>query len=243
MERENNIDLDVAEVGSAQSPEQAARLALVRACAFTRDGSAPTMTHDCATYAELETEAERLKDEIDDAVARSREHFDVKAQAKAAGRKREKAAAKDLGRADKPHVDSDLKVGDLMTPEVRTVNHNDKLSLVDELMKLGRHRHVVVLDDDGVVTGVVSRRDIFHGALAWTLGQGVAAHEKTLDSYPAKQVMQSDVVTIAPGVALGEAAELMNERKIGCLPVVDGEQLVGILTEGDFLALIIGGNT
>jgi CBS domain-containing membrane protein len=52
--------------------------------------------------------------------------------------------------------------------------------------------------------------------------------------------MQSDVVTIAPGVALAEAAELMSERKIGCLPVVDGERLVGILTEGDFLTLIVG---
>lgn len=239
MERENNIDLDIAEVGSAKSPEQAARLALVRACAFTRDGSAPTMTHDCARYEDLESEAARLKDEIDDAVSRAREHFKLKAEEKAAGRKQEKAAAKDSGRAAKPHVDTDLKVGDLMTTEIRTVNHNDKLSLVDELMKLGRHRHVVVLDDDGVVTGVVSRRDIFHGALAWTLGQGVAAHEKTLDSYPAKQVMQSDVVTIAPGVSLAEAAELMNERKIGCLPVVEGERLVGILTEGDFLTLVV----
>jgi CBS domain-containing protein len=240
MERENNIDLDVAEVGSAKSPEQAARLALVRACAFTRDGSARTMTHDCARYEDLESEAARLKDEIDDAVARAREHFNVKAKEKAVVRKREKAVAKESGRAAKRHIDTDLKVVDLMTPEVRTVNHNDKLSLVDELMRLGRHRHVVVLDDDGVVTGVVSRRDIFHGALAWTLGQGAAAHEKTLDSYPAKQVMQSDVVTIAPGVALAEAAELMSERKIGCLPVVDGERLVGILTEGDFLTLIVG---
>ena len=39
-------------------------------------------------------------------------------------------------------------------------------------MKLGGFRHVVVLDDAGAVAGVVSRRDIFHGALAWSLGQG-----------------------------------------------------------------------
>jgi CBS domain-containing membrane protein len=240
MERDINIDLDVDEVGSARSPEKAARLAVVGARGYTRDGSAPTITRDCKTYEELEAEASRLKEEIDAATARSREHFDMQAEEKAADRKRDKSMDEELGRAGKPHIDTDLKVADVMTRKVRTVGHNDKLSLAAELMKLGRHRHVVVLDDDGALAGVISRRDIFHGALAWTLGQGAAAHEKTLESYPVKQVMETEVTTISPGAALGEAAALMNARKIGCLPVIDREQLVGILTEGDFLALIIG---
>lgn len=243
MERDINIDLDIDEVGSAKSPEKAARLALVSARGYTRDGSAPTITRDCTTFDELEAEADRLKEEIDAATARSRGHFQLQAEEKSADRKRDKSMGEELGRGDKPHIDTDLKVADVMTRKVRTVTHNDKLSLAAELMKLGRHRHVVVLDDDGALAGVISRRDIFHGALAWTLGQGAAAHEKTLDSYPVKQVMETEVTTISPGTALAEAAALMNERKIGCLPVIDREQLVGILTEGDFLALIIGGES
>jgi hypothetical protein len=61
---------------------------------------------------------------------------------------------------------------------VSTLKRNDRLSVADELMKLGGFRHVVVLAEAGAVTGVV-RRDIFHGALAWSLGQGKAAPEKS----------------------------------------------------------------
>jgi acetoin utilization protein AcuB len=50
--------------------------------------------------------------------------------------------------------------------------------------------------------------------------------------------MASDVVTIDPEAKLAEAAALMRGRQVGCLPVVAGDELVGILTEGDFLALL-----
>ena len=50
--------------------------------------------------------------------------------------------------------------------------------------------------------------------------------------------MATEVVTIRPDASLVEAARLLTERKIGCLPVVDNGRLVGILTEGDFVALI-----
>jgi CBS domain-containing membrane protein len=237
MAQQINIDLDLTEAEGAKAHEQVARLALIRACGYTRDGSAPTITRDCTTDAQLEAEALRLKEQIDDAVDRARAHFAKKSEEKRENRKHASAGA---SLQHKPHLDADFPVSDLMTREVRTVNENDRLSLVDELMKLGGHRHVVVLGDDDELVGIISRRDIFHGALAWSLGQGAAAHEKTLDTYPVKQVMETEVSTIAPGARLREAAELMIERKIGCLPVVDGGEVVGIVTEGDFLSLVVG---
>ena len=65
-------------------------------------------------------------------------------------------------------------------------------------------------------------------------------HQQTLARYPVKQVMESRVTTVDPGATLGQAAALMIDAKVGCLPVVDGESLVGIVTEGDFLALMTG---
>ena len=50
--------------------------------------------------------------------------------------------------------------------------------------------------------------------------------------------MQTDVATTTPDVPLAEAARVMIEKKIGCLPVIDGAKLAGILTEGDLLALM-----
>ena len=132
-----------------------------------------------------------------------------------------------------------LRVRDVMTPEVATLERNDRLTLADDLMRLGRIRHLPVLGDDGEeVVGIVSQRDLFRGALARALGFGEYAQRKTLDSLLVKEVMTDGVITTAPDVSLDAAARLMMERKIGCLPVVEGGRLVGILTEGDFVALV-----
>jgi CBS domain-containing protein len=50
--------------------------------------------------------------------------------------------------------------------------------------------------------------------------------------------MNTEVITVAPETALADASQLMREKKIGCLPVVENRILVGILTEGDLLAIL-----
>ena len=62
-----------------------------------------------------------------------------------------------------------------------------------------------------------------------------------LDTLVVKEVMRTDVITTTPDEPLAEAARVMLERKIGCLPVIEGGRLVGILTEGDFVALAARG--
>jgi CBS domain-containing membrane protein len=131
----------------------------------------------------------------------------------------------------------DLQVRDVMTQEVTTLKRNDQLSLANDIMQLGRVRHLPVLDDDGRLAGILSQRDLFRGALAHALGYGQHAQRKMLDSLLVKEVMSSDVITTRPDTPLVEAARVLLERKIGCLPVVGGEQLVGILTEADFVAI------
>ena len=110
--------------------------------------------------------------------------------------------------------------------------------LTDRIMSLGRIRHMPVLDEDGRLCGVVSQRELFRGALARALGFGVAAQNKILETLLVKDVMATDVRSAAPDMPIREAARIMQERKIGCLPVVDGEKLVGIVTESDFVAFV-----
>jgi CBS domain-containing membrane protein len=132
-----------------------------------------------------------------------------------------------------------LRVRDVMTPDVTTLKQNDKLTLADDIMHLGRIRHLPVLDDDGQqVVGLVSQRDLFRGALARALGYGRRAQRKVLDTLSVKEVMTSDVITTSPDTLLVEAARVLVERKMGCLPVVEDGRLVGILTEGDFVAMV-----
>jgi CBS domain-containing membrane protein len=53
-----------------------------------------------------------------------------------------------------------------------------------------------------------------------------------------KEVMSTDVLTTTPDTPLVEAARVLMERKIGCLPVVEDGHLVGIVTEADFVAIV-----
>ena len=132
----------------------------------------------------------------------------------------------------------DLSVRDVMSQNPKTLGRNDQLSLADDVMRAERIRHLPVLDEDGKLCGIVSQRDMFRGALAQALGYGTAGQGKVLAMLRVKEVMTTEVITIPPDAALAEAARTMLERKIGCLPVLDGgRRLVGILTESDFVAL------
>jgi CBS domain-containing protein len=133
-----------------------------------------------------------------------------------------------------------MKVSDLMTSEVATLQRNEMLSLAEQLMNLGRIRHLPVVDDDGELVGIVSQRDLFHSGLLRALGHGKHAAARVRDMLPVKEVMSTEVVTTTRDSSLEEAARLMFDKKIGCLPVVENGRLVGILTEGDFVAYFAG---
>jgi CBS domain-containing membrane protein len=128
-------------------------------------------------------------------------------------------------------------VRDLMTLDVVTIGRNDKLQVADDVMRLGRIRHLPVVDDDGTLAGVVSQRDLFHSGLIRALGYGTHAQRNALDMVVVKETMRTEVQTIGPDAPLAEAAQRMLAGKIGCLVVVDGGKLVGIITEADFVKL------
>jgi CBS domain-containing protein len=239
MTEELNLDLDVASFRRGEQSEQLVRVGVVRAFGYTKDGGAPTITRDCRSYPEVEREVERLHRELDLLLARARAHFGVRREAAREAAARPPAVASGAPRPKQKLAGArQLVVADVMTSDVRTVGLNDELSVADELMKVGGFRHVVVVDDQGKVAGVISHRDIFHGALAWSMGLGSAAHRKALEAYPVKQVMRTRVVSVDSRTPLAEAASLIVGHKIGCLPVVDGDALVGILSEGDILAVL-----
>ena len=135
-----------------------------------------------------------------------------------------------------------LHVRDVMNPDVTTIERNETGDLADQLMSVGRIRHLIVVDEDGALAGVLSRRDLFRGSLASALGFGSHAQTRTFKLLRVKEVMTTDPRTVGPDVLLTEAAAEMVRHKIGCLPVVEGKRLVGILTESDFVRLMAEGN-
>jgi CBS domain-containing membrane protein len=135
-----------------------------------------------------------------------------------------------------------LSVRDLMTIEVVTFKRFDELVLADDLMKLGRIRHIPVVAEDGRrVVGILSQRDLLRAALIQSLAQSERHDEPIAKSVLVGDIMVSDVKTVTPEMSAAGAAQIMLEQKIGCLPVVGGNDggLVGLLTESDFVRHVL----
>ena len=128
-------------------------------------------------------------------------------------------------------------VREIMSAEVTTLGRNDTLQLAQDIMNLGRVRHFPVLED-GEVVGVMSQRDLYKASLGSVMRYGEKAQREFLDTIAVKEVMHYPPVTTTSQTSVKEAARLMLEEKVGCLPVLDGTQLVGIVTETDMLKLV-----
>ena len=129
-------------------------------------------------------------------------------------------------------------VRDLMTSQPVTLAPDDDLSLASDLMRLGRVRHVPIVDDAGSLVGMLSDRDVTCGALLRAVGIEYAMERRALSRVQIREVMSKRVSSVAPETTLAEAASQMNTRKISCLPVVESGELVGVLTEQDFVTAI-----
>lgn len=133
-------------------------------------------------------------------------------------------------------------VRDLMSSAVRTLKRNDELLIADTVMRNERIRHLPILDEDGRLVGILSQRDLFLNALVRALGHGSVARDRALGSIEVKQVMTEDVVTTTPETPIAAAAQIMVDRKIGCLPVVKDDAVVGILSESDIVSAVARGD-
>jgi CBS domain-containing membrane protein len=132
-----------------------------------------------------------------------------------------------------------MLVRDIMSPDVATLDRNESLLVADDIMRLGRIRHLPVVDENGSLVGIVSQRDLFHSGLLRALGYGSHAKQQALGLLVLKEAMKTDVITVSPDTRLVVAAKIMLDRKIGCLVVVEGVKILGIVTESDFVKLAL----
>jgi CBS domain-containing membrane protein len=124
-----------------------------------------------------------------------------------------------------------------MTAKVFTIRMDKKLLAVDEIMGWAHIRHVPVVDEKGKLVGLVSQRDVLRSTLS-DLASTTVDRRAQLGHVALAQVMRRDVLTIEPGDPIQEAARRMRRHKYGCLPVVEGGRLVGIISEHDLLAVV-----
>lgn len=119
-----------------------------------------------------------------------------------------------------------MLVASIMSREVRVVSPDASAERAWQFMQEEHIRHLVVVDGENIV-GVLSDRDLggAHGALARA---GKAARD----------LMTPHAIVIGADTDVREVAKILRDLTIDCFPVVDGRQLVGIITTTDLLDVV-----
>ena len=123
-----------------------------------------------------------------------------------------------------------LKVEEIMETDLITVRKEDILEFVAEMMDWRKIRYIPVEDTKGRLTGLVTSRMLL---------KLFVKRQRLIDSPPIKvgDIMEKKPITITTETLVADAIQIMSKRKIGCLPVVNGKELVGMVTESDFMKL------
>jgi CBS domain-containing protein len=125
---------------------------------------------------------------------------------------------------------SKLKVEEFMTTDLFTVQKDDLIEFVAELMDWRKVRYMPVEDSKGNLVGLVTSRLLLrYFTRKGTFNSKEVSH--------VKDIMIENPITIAPESTIIDALALMRNNKIGCMPVVSNGELVGIITEMDFLRI------
>ncbi len=130
-------------------------------------------------------------------------------------------------------------VRDIMQEKVVTISVDDSLATVEDIMHLGGVRHLPVVRG-GRLVGVVSQNDLLRLSLSTLNSQGNEYRRAFLQALEVSQAMSSPPVLIEAYATIEKAAMLMAQHKIGCLPVLDGDDLVGLVTTTDMLSHFSG---
>lgn len=130
-----------------------------------------------------------------------------------------------------------IKIEDMMTRNPHTLLRTHTLADANHTMEALDIRHIPIVDPHKKLLGIITHRDI------------LAAQESSLKNIPEDQsytlttplyeVMHTEIMTVDPRAGLKESAIYMQKHKVGCLPVVDKGQLVGIITDTDFIGVAV----
>ncbi len=121
-----------------------------------------------------------------------------------------------------------LKVSEFMTTDLFTVQKDDILELVAEMMDWRKIKYTPVEDKKGNLVGLISNRLILRHLIK---------NKRSRRTSIVEDVMIKEPITVSPKATILEAMQIMRDNKIGCLPVVKGSELIGVITEMDFLRI------
>ena len=132
-----------------------------------------------------------------------------------------------------------MLVGDRMTKRPITITEDTGIEKALELMHSEKVRRLPVLNKHGQLVGIVSELDLLKASPSPATSLSIYELPYLLSRIKMRDIMTKDVVTVTEDTPLEEAALIMAENKIGGLPVMRGDKLVGIITETDLFKIFL----
>jgi len=131
-----------------------------------------------------------------------------------------------------------VPVSEIMTREVVKLNLKDELTKAEMLFKKHKIRHIPVVENQKII-GMLSYSDLLRISFADAVFDDEEIDSVVYDMFDIQQVMTKNIVTIDRNATIKQTAEILAEREFHALPVVDGEQLVGIVTTTDLIRYLL----
>jgi len=132
-----------------------------------------------------------------------------------------------------------LLVRDRMSTEPVTIPADTPITEALRRMRQAEVRRMPVLDEAGKLVGIVSEKDLLVASPSPVSSLTVSEVHYLLNHLLVSELMSRDVITVGPDTPVEEAARIMADYKIGGLPVMQGERLVGIITETDVFTVLL----
>jgi len=134
-----------------------------------------------------------------------------------------------------------MLVKDRMTPDPITVTTATSLKKALELLRSKSFRHLPVVDGEGKPAGIVTEKSLVYASPTSATSLSAFEVDYILSRTKVGQTIQGDVITVRPDLPIEEAARVMIDRHIGCLPVVESDKLVGIISDTDIFRVFVEG--
>jgi acetoin utilization protein AcuB len=132
-----------------------------------------------------------------------------------------------------------MLVKDQMTPNPICGHPDMPVIEAQKLMQENSFRHLPILDDDKKLVGLITIRSLMNAVPSDVSKFSPFVVNYVLSKVKARNVMVKNVVTIGEDTPFEEAARIMADKRIGCLPVMRGEELVGIISDNDLFNVMV----
>jgi len=132
-----------------------------------------------------------------------------------------------------------MLVKERMTVHPLTMEPTASITQAHRYMKENNIRHLPIVRNDGKLVGLVTRETLLQAMPSSVTTLSIWEMNYALNKVKARDVMVREVVTVEEDVSIEKAARIMAENKVGCLPVMRGDALVGIITDTDMLSTLM----